>query len=176
VRQSDLLLHIVDASSPDAESQIEAVNKVLKEIDCDKKDIIILLNKSDQADRIEVEILRKKFPDACVISALKALGIEELEARLEKIVSARQVTLTVKVPMENGRLLAYLHQHGIILDKTAVSPVTRSSSKASYCEVIPQGANRGKKTFDSYYKIRLRIGHRDLFKAKELGLAVRGKR
>jgi len=146
VRQADLLLHIVDASSPDAESQIEAVNKVLKEIDCDKKDTIIVFNKIDNADLIEVEILRKKFPDACVISALKGLGIEELEARLEKIISARQVVLTVKVPMENGRLLAYLHQHGIIIDK---------------------------KILDSHYKIRLRIGHRDLFKAKELGLKTK---
>ena len=146
VRQSDLLLHIVDASSPDAESQIDAVNKVLKEIDCDKKDIIILLNKSDQADKIEVEILRKRFPDASVISALKGLGIEEVEERLEKIISARQVILTVKVPVENGRLLAYLHQHGIIIDK---------------------------KISGSYFKVHLRIGHRDLFKARQLGLTVK---
>ncbi|MEW6026586.1 MAG: GTPase HflX [Planctomycetota bacterium] len=146
VRQADLLLHIVDVSSQDAESQINAVNTVLDEIDCGNKDIIIVLNKIDRADRIEVEILRRKFPEAVVISALKALGIEELEERLEKIISARQMVLTVKVPMENGRLLAYLHQHGIILDKTAT---------------------------DSYYKIRLRIGRRDLFKAKELGLTVK---
>ncbi|MEK7309413.1 MAG: GTPase HflX [Planctomycetota bacterium] len=146
VRQSDLLLHIVDASSPDAESQITAVNTVLKEIDCNNKDIIIVLNKIDRADKIELEILRRKFPDACVISALKGLGIGELEERLEKIISARQVTLTVKVPMENGRLLAYLHQHGIILDK---------------------------KILDTYYKIRLRIGRRDLFKARQLGLTVK---
>jgi len=146
VRQSDLLLHIVDASSPDAESQIDAVNKVLKEIDCDKKDTIIVFNKIDNADRIEVEILRKCFPNACLISALQALGIEELEERLEKIISVRQVELTVKVPVENGRLLAYLHQHGVILDKKMV---------------------------DSYFKIRLRLGRRDLFKAKELGLKTK---
>jgi GTP-binding protein HflX len=146
VRQADLLLHIVDASSPDAESQINAVNTVLKEIGCDKKDVIIVLNKIDRADKIELEILKRKFPDACVMSALKMLGIAELEERLEKIISARQVELSVKVPMENGRLIAYLHQHGIILDKKIV---------------------------DSYYKMRLRLGRRDLFKAKELGLKTK---
>lgn len=146
VRQADLLLHIVDASSPESESQINAVNAVLREIGCDNKDAIIVLNKIDRADRIEVEILKKKFPDACLVSALKDLGIGELEERLEKIISVRQVLLNVKVPMENGRLLAYLHQHGVILDKTAL------------------GAD---------YKIRLRIGRRDLFKAKELGLKTK---
>lgn len=146
VRQADLLLHIVDAASPDAESQIDAVNKVLKEIGCDNKDIIIVFNKIDQADKIEVEILRKNVPDASMISALKGTGIGELEERLEKIISVRQVVLTVKVPMENGRLLAYLHQHGVILDK---------------------------KIADSHFKIRLRLGRRDLFKAKELGLKTK---
>jgi len=149
VRQADLLLHVVDASSPDAEIQISAVNTVLVEIGCDNKDTIIIFNKIDQADRIEVEILRKKFPDVCVISALKMIGIGELEERLEKIISARQVELTVKVPVENGRLLAYLHEHGIILDK---------------------------KISDSHFKVHLRIGRRDLFKAKELGLVYKEKK
>ena len=41
--------------------------------------------------------------------------------------------------------------------KPAGSPVTRSSSKASYCEVIPQGANRGK---PSRRKTAVRIDYR----------------
>ena len=45
--QSDILLHVVDASSPNREEQIEAVNKVLQEIGADAVPQILVLNKID---------------------------------------------------------------------------------------------------------------------------------
>ncbi len=45
--QSDVLLHVVDAGSPNREQQIEAVNKVLVEIGADAIPQILVLNKID---------------------------------------------------------------------------------------------------------------------------------
>ena len=45
--QSDILLHVVDASSPNREEQIEEVNKVLQEIGADEVPQILVLNKID---------------------------------------------------------------------------------------------------------------------------------
>ena len=45
--QSDMLLHVVDAGSPNREEQIEEVNKVLKEIGADAIPQILVLNKID---------------------------------------------------------------------------------------------------------------------------------
>ncbi|MCZ6897576.1 MAG: GTPase HflX [Betaproteobacteria bacterium] len=45
--QSDVLLHVVDAGSPNREQQIEAVNKVLEEIGADAIPQILVLNKID---------------------------------------------------------------------------------------------------------------------------------
>src|SRR5437667_5238376 len=54
-RQARLLLHVVDASNPQAEEQIKAVNAVLAELECDKKPTILVLNKIDRiADRGEL--------------------------------------------------------------------------------------------------------------------------
>jgi GTPase len=48
--QADLLLHVVDASCPNREEQIDEVNKVLKEIGADSIPQILVLNKIDQLD------------------------------------------------------------------------------------------------------------------------------
>lgn len=49
--QSDILLHVVDASSPNREEQIEEVNKVLQEIGADTIPQILVLNKIDLANQ-----------------------------------------------------------------------------------------------------------------------------
>lgn len=146
VYQADLLLHVVDASSREAEEQIQAVNEVLNEIGCAGKKTIIAFNKIDRSDGIELEILKNKFPDACFISALKGLGLDILEERIEEIIGAYQTEVSVRVPVENGRLMAYLHERGVILKKTLK---------------------------DSYFSIKVRMGYRDLLKAQNLGLAYR---
>lgn len=47
VRESDILLHVVDISHPDFESQIETVNKTLSEIGAGDKKVIMVFNKID---------------------------------------------------------------------------------------------------------------------------------
>ncbi|MDH5480517.1 MAG: GTPase HflX [Nitrosomonas sp.] len=48
--QADILLHVVDVSSPNRDEQIEAVNKLLKEIGADTIPQILVLNKIDLSD------------------------------------------------------------------------------------------------------------------------------
>lgn len=55
VRESDILLHVVDISHPDFESQIEVVNKTLSEIGAGDKKIIMVFNKIDAYNYIEKE-------------------------------------------------------------------------------------------------------------------------
>ena len=70
VTQADLLFHVVDAASREALSQIEAVQGVLKEVKCDGKPTVVVLNKVDAAaDPIEFQLLKNRFPRAVPISA-----------------------------------------------------------------------------------------------------------
>ena len=55
VRESDILLHVVDISHPDFESQIEVVNKTLSEIGAGDKKVIMVFNKIDAYNYIEKE-------------------------------------------------------------------------------------------------------------------------
>ena len=83
---ADILLHVVDASSPAKDDQIVEVNKVLEEIDAHEIPTILVLNKIDQTG-LEPEILRNTNGEieAVRISALKSIGLDLLrEAILER--------------------------------------------------------------------------------------------
>ena len=87
---ADILLHVVDASSPAKDDQIVEVNKVLEEIDAHEIPTILVLNKIDQTD-LEPEILRNSAGEieAVRISALNGVGLDlRRSASLEK---ARQI-------------------------------------------------------------------------------------
>ncbi|MBI3269390.1 MAG: GTPase HflX [Planctomycetes bacterium] len=114
--QADLLLHVVDASSPEALPQIEAVQAVLGEMGCGGKSTVLVFNKVDAArDPIELQILRNRFPHAIPISALRREGIALLERSVEEAMSSRMAEVELDLPVADGRSQAYLAAHGTIL-------------------------------------------------------------
>ncbi len=75
--QADVLLHIVDLSHPQKSKHIEVVDGIIKELGWEKKKIIYVFNKSDQADPA-AKFQVKGYPRV-FISALTGDGIEELK-------------------------------------------------------------------------------------------------
>jgi GTP-binding protein HflX len=118
-RQADLLLHVVDASSPEAESQIEAVNEVLDELGLAEHPTILVLNKIDRVpDRSFLDVLRAHHADAIPLSAAKREGMERLEQAVREALHERALEAEVETGVANGRVLAYLAQHAQIRDRT----------------------------------------------------------
>ncbi|MHC5543057.1 GTPase HflX, partial [Singulisphaera rosea] len=79
-RQADLLLHVVDASSPDAEMQIRAVKTVLDELGLADHPTILVLNKTDRVpDRSFLDVLEAHHHDSVAISAAQGDGLARLE-------------------------------------------------------------------------------------------------
>ncbi|NQT12980.1 MAG: 50S ribosome-binding GTPase, partial [Planctomycetes bacterium] len=116
--QANLLLHVADASSPAAQEQITAAYKVLKEIGIEEKDTILVLNKIDAiADRLRLEGLLGKYPNAVAISAQSGEAMAKLSAAVSDALSRTFLDLDIEMGVENGRLLAYLAAHGEILSK-----------------------------------------------------------
>lgn len=113
---ADLLLNIVDASNPDALKQIESVNKVLAEINCGERPILIVFNKVDIVKKIgELDMLQTLFPDALCISAKTGLGLERLsEAVLAKYKGA-ELLLQVSSSQSNGKVQSFLRAYGTII-------------------------------------------------------------
>jgi GTP-binding protein HflX len=111
-RQARLLLHVVDASNPQAEDQIQAVNAVLAEMGCAGKPTLLVFNKVDRlADLSLLHVLEKHHPRSVAVSAAKKQGLEPLRDAVIEMLSADFAHVRVDVPAANGKVLAYLTAH-----------------------------------------------------------------
>ncbi|MGW3892353.1 GTPase HflX [Micromonospora chokoriensis] len=89
VTRSDLALHVVDASAPDALDQITTVHGVLHEIGARDVPELLVLNKIDVAPPERVDALCRVHPDAVAVSARTGAGIDHLRAELARRVRHR---------------------------------------------------------------------------------------
>ena len=112
--EADLLLHVVDASDPDPEGQIQAVREVLKDIGAGEVPELIVLNKADRASDTEIIALRANHPDAVVTSARTGQGIDELLAVIEERLPKPEVPVDVTLPYDRGDLVDRLHKEALI--------------------------------------------------------------
>src|SRR5712671_6488283 len=78
VAEADLILHVVDGSDADPLAQIAAVREVLGQIGAGKVPELVVVNKSDAADPIVVDALRRQEPRSLVVSARTGEGLEVL--------------------------------------------------------------------------------------------------
>jgi GTP-binding protein HflX len=117
-RQARLLLHVVDASNPAAEQQIEAVQRVLREIGCETKPLLLVLNKIDRVtDHSQVAYLSKLHPHAISVSAATGQGLDRLAEAVAAALSADFVEAEIETSAANGKVVAYLHTHADVLSK-----------------------------------------------------------
>ncbi|MDH4202221.1 MAG: GTPase HflX [Phycisphaerae bacterium] len=110
---ADLLLHVVDASSVDAFEQIKSVESVLKELNCDQKEMVVLLNKSDSiADKATFESVQTVFPEALSISAKTGLNLDRLAEVIADKVRGQHLRVRITCNQANGKLQSYLRTVG----------------------------------------------------------------
>lgn len=86
LRESDLLIHLIDISNPCFQEQIEAVEKIFVELKLDQIPVLRVFNKEDQLGREEVEALCRKY-GAVSISALQPDSLKKLFLAIEEKVS-----------------------------------------------------------------------------------------
>lgn len=111
-RFADLLLHVVDASSPDAERQIRTVYHVLDDIGVSCDNMILVLNKADKVgDPSRLDVLRRHFEDTVTVSAATGEGIDQLTARVADRLGGGYTEVELIADSGNGRLFAWLAQH-----------------------------------------------------------------
>lgn len=113
VQDADLLLHLVDVSDERFEYYIGQVNQVLKGLGADKIPQLLVLNKTDCVDSIFLTFVRKRFPEALQICALKKDQIPELLDRIEKELFHIQA-LKVLLPYDKGGLVSLLHDIAVV--------------------------------------------------------------
>jgi GTPase len=113
---ADLLLHVVDASNPEVFDQIESVDKVLGEIGCGQKDMLVVLNKCDAIRDMSIfESLQTVQPQAACISARTGLNLDTLIDAVQDRIRRKQSIIRVVCDMADGKLQSFLHSSATIL-------------------------------------------------------------
>ena len=115
VTDAELILHVVDGSDADPRAQIAAVREVLAEIGVGDVPEIVVINKADQADPIEVEGLRLAERGAVVVSAHTGEGIDDLLRELDRLLPRHDTEVVVTIPYDRGDLVSRAHQEGEVL-------------------------------------------------------------
>ena len=84
LRDASLLLHVVDAASPDMDRRIQAVRDVLGELGLDQKPELLVLNQIDRVPEHEIEGLARRY-QGIAVSALEGRGLRELLSKAEEM-------------------------------------------------------------------------------------------
>ncbi|MCK4659650.1 MAG: GTPase HflX [Phycisphaerae bacterium] len=115
---ADLRLHVVDVSSRDAPRQVDAVDRVLGELDCTDAPTLALLNKCDIAeDQSIIQVLETRLPATLRISATTGMGLDCLVERVREWLNRRIIEVTVRIPVHEGKLIAQIDQKAAIAER-----------------------------------------------------------
>src|SRR6266699_3628393 len=115
VADAYLLVHVVDASYPAMQRQVEAVEQVLGKIGAGERPVIIALNKVDLRHGVELPCLTGTAATlpSVQISALQGSGIDALLRCISENLLRQFITLDVRVPYYRGDLVALFHKYGV---------------------------------------------------------------
>lgn len=123
VAEADLLLHVVDASRDDFEAQIDAVERVLREVEADEVPTLLVFNKIDRLQGDDKEDLLQEFPHALRISAHTGAGLDQLRSRIATALhlDTRRLTLRFDQSVAADRdAIARLYQVAQVVSHDAV--------------------------------------------------------
>lgn len=123
IAEADLILHVVDASYPKAKEQMETTLEVLKELKCDGKETITVLNKIDllktPGERNRAKVLS---PGAVRLSAHQVEEVLALRTRILDHFKNKMSTIEVLIPYEEGKLHAQIREFASV---TSTKPMER---------------------------------------------------
>jgi GTP-binding protein HflX len=109
------LLHIIDASDPSWEAQLEVTRDVLAEIGAGDVPSTLVMNKIDLVDARELEGLRDMQPDAWFVSAHDPKDIALIRERIITIFEASYVEGELVIPYDRQAVLSEMHDHGRVV-------------------------------------------------------------
>ena len=115
--QAQLLLVVVDAADVSAVEQYNTVCQVLEEIGATDNNRLIVLNKTDQLEKLDLRrtTLQNSFPNAIEVSAITGAGLPQLmEAVAQELAGP---IATYKIPLTQAKLLEQIRQQGVILEE-----------------------------------------------------------
>ena len=111
---ADYLVHVVDASSPDPDGQIEAVRTVLGDIEAAAVPELLVFNKAD-VDAEAAERLVSCHPGSVAVSGATGAGVDVLLRTIADRLRVLTVVYDLFIPYDRGDILAAVHREGEVV-------------------------------------------------------------
>lgn len=115
-KYADFIIHVVDASNPQAEKQMHIVYETLQNLGVTGKKVITLFNKQDKAESNEP--MRDGRADQTLrISAKNGQGLEQVKELLAQILRESKHYAELLIPYEKSALLQQIHTQGELVEE-----------------------------------------------------------
>ena len=113
---ADILIHVVDASSPQMEIQMGVVYETLHQLGADDRPVITVFNKQDLL--AEPKSFRDHHAELCVAaSARTGQGMEEIKAGIEQILRSQKIYIERLYPYDQAGLIQIIRRKGELLSE-----------------------------------------------------------
>lgn len=111
VRESDVLLHVIDVSHPRYEDHIQVVRETLKELGALEKPTLMVFNKIDLVDEPGLfAALRAEHEDAVFVSAMRGIGLQDVKKRLLEVIEKDFAERIAYLPVAEAKTIAFIHR------------------------------------------------------------------
>lgn len=114
IKEASLIVHVVDASSPYMDQQIETTRKVLQELEVLDIPNIFVFNKVDIIK--EPRFITSIYPDALLISSKTMQGYDELIQTIDTMLFPKEYNVTYKLPYTLGNIYNTLKEKTTVLN------------------------------------------------------------
>jgi len=119
ITEADILLHVVDISSPYFEDQIIVVQETLEDLGAGETPILTVFNKIDTLqDRSILPSLTEKYPNCVFISAVRGINILGLKQAVAQMLNKEFLVEEIELPNSKQKVIAQLHDVGDVLERT----------------------------------------------------------
>ena len=118
VLEADLILMVLDMSSPQVKDHVKTIEDVLKELGADDIPALHVLNKVDLiSDGNMIEKLQRAFPGSVTISAHRHLRLSELKSGILEKMEENYQTVDLELPYEQGKTIAQAQEGVQVLER-----------------------------------------------------------
>ena len=118
VLEANLILVVLDAASDQVSEHMNTIEEVLKELGAERHKSLTVLNKIDLIlENRRMNFLKRKYPDAIMVSAKDQLRLDRLIAELIKTMNADYKTVEITFSYEQGKELANAQENVEVLER-----------------------------------------------------------
>lgn len=122
---ADLIVHVVDATDPDPQGQIQTVREVIAQVEASNIEELIVFNKADLIDADTEVRLRGLVPGCLLVSARDGRGISDLEALIAERLPKPNEKFEGVLPYDRGDLVSKIHLTGKVIEIEYLEAGTR---------------------------------------------------